>query len=339
MLDIHAELNRLQYGKTKRYIRLNPMPFGLGMQITGRVHTLLIGLAFGRKSIISPHNDPYTPIYSQMYSNFEPSNHPEKLVDPTVDQVEDGLYYHQSNVWIGDPKISAIFRKHLCDKLGWPADRWYEIEGKVFDWLPVTDEMKTFCLRKEKELRVDRDTLGLHYRRGDKKNESAYVPTQVYQHALFSVHQKWKFKKLFIASDSANAIDEIHPPEGVEVIFDYDEKRYNNANHSMLINNPDLALEETSTAFKNIWLLSRCGAVVGQDNAHFSTLAYASIAAHSGGGRGALIDGRIALKKSPILAAYYKLKVAVRAQLRRCLPWATSSSRLRRLKNRGKVGT
>ena len=120
-------------------------------------------------------------------------------------------------------------------------------------------------------------------------------------------------------------------PDGVELIFDVGEPRHNNANHKMLIDSPQLAQQETEIAFKNIALLSRCGGLIGQTNAHFATLAASSIVARTGRcDRIKLIDVHIAEKRSRNIFIYFSIKRKIRALLRRIFPWLTARSRMAR---------
>ena len=123
-----------------------------------------------------------------------------------------------------------------------------------------------------------------------------------------------------LASDSPDAAAEIQLPPRVKLIFDSDEKRYNNANHKMLFRNPDLARQETFTAVKNLTLLSACGGIVGQDNAHFATIASAIIASSGSPTRIILLNGKLAEFEVPILGLYFRLKRTVRAFVRNRLP-------------------
>src|SRR6202042_2653128 len=85
------------------------------------------------------------------------------------------------------------------------------------------------------------NTLGVHLRRGDKNVETAYVSAKHFNAPIARIYKVGRFDSVFLASDSPQAAAEIDLPPGVKLIFDRDEKRYNNANHKMLFCNPDLA--------------------------------------------------------------------------------------------------
>ena len=164
-------------------------------------------------------------------------------------------------------------------------------------------------------------TLGVHLRRGDKRIESAYVPAAIFNQAIRRIHKVWNFDALFLASDNAETPDELDLPFGVKLIFDTTEKRYNNANHKMLLANPSLAHEETYVAFKNLRLLAACGGIVGQDNAHFATIAASYILQRDANpDRVVLLDGWIAEKHSASLRLFYEVKRKTREFVKRIVP-------------------
>lgn len=333
-LRLRADLERLQYGHCARYVRYKPLPFGLGAQITGRLETLILALALERKAIFDRDDPPYGQIFVPLHRNFEQTSGHEVPLNPLLDQEENGIYYSPAEISIKSAAVRDVIKQRVCERLFWPLARWTELEGELFNWMTVVPDIAEYCGSELQRLGVDGDTLGVHYRRGDKRVETAYVPAHAYNAAISAVHATWKFSKLFIASDSPNALAEIEAPHGVAVIFDTTEQRYNNANHRMLFDRPELAEAETKTAFKNIWLLAQCGGVVGQDNAHFAVLSAASVAARTGTTRGKLIEGKMAQNNSRSIAYYFEIKAALRAILRRLAPWATASARLKRRNRR-----
>jgi hypothetical protein len=84
-----------------------------------------------------------------------------------------------------------------------------------------------------------------------------------------------------------------------------------------------MAEQESYVAFKNIRLLCACGGIVGQNNAHFATLAASYILnrdSEAAAGRIVLIDGNIAQETMPHLRAMYLLKWTVRSLVKRVVP-------------------
>ncbi|MEA9598750.1 hypothetical protein VC178_02415 [Polynucleobacter sp. AP-Sanab-80-C2] len=117
--------------------------------------------------------------------------------------------------------------------------------------------------------------IGLHVRRGDKNSECPYVPNESYLREVRGLIFKNPQKKIlvFLSSDDPNAIEHIQTGLiGVDVRWDDCEARYNNFNAGMVAANPELALQESITAAKNISLLGECNYVIGMRHAQFTWL-------------------------------------------------------------------
>lgn len=336
--DLTALLGRhlddLQFGPCDRLLVFRPVPCGLGGQLSGRVLTLAMALALGRKAVFTSLSDaPYGQTFDALHG---PVDDLAGLDDAPVVAIEED---QAERIVIHDPRlmppIDTAFKRMLTSRisarLGVDASSAMLIDGVVFNWLRVLPRVAQWCEGQRARLGVDCNTLGVHFRRGDKAVETAFVPASVINAQIAEIHAIWPFAKLFLASDSPTAPQEIACPPGVTLIFDAEEQRFNNANHKMLMDQPELVEQETLVAFKNIHLLSVCGGMVGQDNAHFATIAGSAILA-----RGApserihLISGRIAEENSPVLALLFRLKKALRAIARRLLPHMTAGARLQR---------
>lgn len=331
---ILAELDRLQFGSTDKLILMRQAPIGLGGQITGRLDGLRVALALGRKAVFPRLDDPpYAQSFLSM--NTTSGDFPRHEDSPDVD-----LFAEQVSPFVSlDPmRFSAHHGRNeervlelIARRLSQPPLAGDLLNGIILEWLQLTPELKDYCELERSRLGVSDAALGVHFRRGDKAVETAFVPAAELNRRISLLYKKWRFTSIFLASDSPRAIEEINVPPGVKLIFDHEEKRYNNANHKMLIANPSLAKQETFVAMKNIYLLSACGGIVGQDNAHFATIAASRIAARQGNSdRIALVDGKFAEKNSPMLGQFFALKTAIRSLGRRLLPGLTAKRRLQR---------
>lgn len=332
---IHAELDALQFGKIDRYLYFRQLPIGLGGQITGRLDSLRLALAFGRKAIFNSAGDPP---YSQTY---------EPLCDgkPRDEECESGepldFLSNQKGhgVVVFDPLQIAVRHNEnqtkiiqaIGERLGIRDLDPLILDGMILSWMKVCPNVISFVEASRNRLGVTDMTLGVHLRRGDKTVESAFVPASEVNRRIAAMHNIWPFESVFLASDSPRAPEEIQIPAGVALIFDREENRYNNANHKMLMSNPALTAEETLTAYKNIALLSACGGIIGQDNAHFATLAAAVIAERRGDRETvSLIDGWHAEKASVAIRLYFSAKRWARRRVRSVLPWLTVRRRMQK---------
>jgi hypothetical protein len=329
---LFQELDRLQFGPCERQVVFRPVPCGLGGQISGRVQTLLLGLALNRRAHFSRLDDPpYGQTFVQLEGPGEPREYPDAIpvATPGAPQDDPLVCYDPLQMTDRGEELDRALMDHIAARLGVRVPSKFIVEGIIFKWLKPTAEMSAFCDRQRKRLGVDLDTLGVHFRRGDKSVETPFVPVAEINRRIAELHELWAYKKLFLASDSPLAPLEIACPPGVTLIFDDQEQRYNNANHKMLLSSPELGAQETQVAFKNISLLAHCGGLIGQHNAHFATLAGSAIAARDGSAeRVVIIDGALAEKRSPMLRAYFGTKRTIRALGRRLLPGLAMRARL-----------
>ena len=333
---ISQELNRIQYGRVTKYIFIEQLPIGFGGQISGRLLALKLALALDRKAVFSSHADPpYLQTFEPQYSNA-PTNmdwSAVDLFDPLLQQEAAFLRFNYLTAvkrldTVADRVEDWIHRKFV-QRYGIDSDA--NVESEIFAWMRLLPSAQSMVDAEKKRLGISLTTLGVHLRRGDKSVENAYVPAAEVNRAIGLVHQVWPFDSLFLASDSPNAMREIRLPPGVTLIFDETEKRYNNANHKMLFHNPELAQQETFTALKNLILLSLCGGIVGQDNAHFPVIASRIIASRNPeAGRIILLNGQLVEMNYPIIRRYYQVKRMVRARVREFLRQRWLQNRLLR---------
>jgi hypothetical protein len=324
--SVREELDRRQFGPAEKYLLVEQLPVGFGAQMSGRVLALKLSLALQRKAIFRHDSDPpylqtLEPQYSHIPLDIDWDS--ADLLDPLVEQAAVFLRY---DYWIASKRLELIADRVETWAQRKIAQRFVNvgitnIDGEILKWMRLLPSVQSAIDETQRSLGVSSKTLGVHLRRGDKSVETAYVPTKHFNHAISLIHQTWRFESIFLASDSPDAAAEIQLPPGVKLIFDRDEKRYNNANHKMLFRNPDLARQETFTAAKNLALLSACGGIVGQDNAHFAIIASAIIVSNGcSSSRINLVSGQLAEFEFPLLGLYFRLKRAVRAFVRTHLP-------------------
>ncbi|RYG88869.1 MAG: hypothetical protein EON59_03085 [Alphaproteobacteria bacterium] len=335
LANVSAELDRLQFGHSERRLFIKPVPIGLGGQVTGRKDALRLALALGRQAVFADLCDfPY----GQTFRPLGPPADADAI--PALARLdifgEDGagavLFDAGKDAVRGPPEIENRLLALVETRLGLKGLTGPLLDGAILAWMKPQASVAAYVEEQRQRLQIDDSTLGVHFRRGDKQVETAFVPASEFNRRIAAMHRAWPFRAVFLASDSPDAPSEIVLPHGVRLIFDTEEQRYNNANHKMLMSSPELVEQETRSAYKNIALLSACGGLIGQDNAHFATLAGSTILVrHGAPERVSLIDGRIAEKTSPWLRIRFRLQNSVRAAGRRLLPWMTASARMKRL--------
>jgi hypothetical protein len=326
---IRAELDRVQFGTGRPKIVLAQLPIGYGGQISGRITALKLALSLNRKAVFETDDDPpYVQTLNRPYQS-ETGGPPDRSVLGNVELFaaddRDICMFDYVHATRALSAVGSTFESWMAGNLErkyGPAINWENlIDGWIFEWLSFLPSFEDRAECDRNRLGISNSTLGVHFRRGDKSVESAYVPAGIVNDAIRRIHRSWPFESLFLASDDPQAPESIQPPPSVRLIFDRSEARYNNANHKMLMATPSMAAEETYIAFKNLRLLAGCGGLVGQTNAHFATIAASFILQRDGRSeRVTLIDGHIAERQSRLLGTAYRLKRKVRAAVKDILP-------------------
>lgn len=280
MLDraLKENLERLQFAEHERVILIDQLPIGYGGQLSKRLLGLKIGLALGRKAIFLDDADfPYIQSISRMFSW---PHDPALAADWPVLEVREPdprplarFDYFGAMKKLGRLTVEEWVKGLLAEKLELTPDDLQKLDGWLIRSLQFVPDFERRLGADVARLGVSKDVLGVHVRRGDKKVETAYVPLETINEAIRRIYAAWKFTSVFVATDSDKALRDLKLPQGVRLLFDRDEIRHNNANHKMLLAYPEMAAGETYVAFKNFRLLCECGGIVGQNNAHFASIA------------------------------------------------------------------
>jgi hypothetical protein len=183
------------------------------------------------------------------------------------------------DTWNAAPQIRAGHQYPICpidnihDEL--TRHQWCAILAHAICGSPkplLSDAIQAF--KKKSEWNSYDVLIGLHVRRGDKNTECPYIQTECYLYFLDQVASQNAGKKIgvFLATDDPSCVNDIKGRinPNISIIWDADEVRYNNYNAQMVANSPDLALQESLTAAKNICLLGECDYVIGMATAQFT---------------------------------------------------------------------
>ncbi|MCK1625455.1 hypothetical protein IVA98_20265 [Bradyrhizobium sp. 160] len=322
-------LDNLQFSPEQPVVVVDQLPIGYGGQLSRRLLGLKIALAINRKAVFLADGDkPYVQsIERQFASNFgEEALHGAPLLKldgghdaPKIVQLD--YFEAQKKLRAENLLLEKWVEKRLAEKHSLSANDLAKLDGWLLSWIRFLPEFEEQLRQDTDRLGVCTTTLGVHLRRGDKHVESPYVPASLINKAIHQIHRNWPFESIFLASDDPEADSVIEAPTGVRIVFDKTEKRYNNANHKMLMANPKIAAQETYVAFKNLRLLAQCGGIVGQDNAHFATIAASHILYKGGNSdRVVLLNGNAAKADSALIQTYYVLKLNLRKAAKQILP-------------------
>jgi hypothetical protein len=315
-------LNCIQSIDNKKEIHFSHDPTGLGGQISRRILALRIAYITGaRASFPNETMYPYEMCFDQL---------------PSYMNVVDGIDIFSEDVsWVGAVKFNFWdfwgdeARKNVVYNYIPPGLNDDVINGGLlFDgvlesFLKLNSNYNYKVKNEITKLNLPEKYIAVHFRRGDKTAETPYVPAKIYRNAVIEVANNTGVNNIFVASDSPSAIDDLDLPSRFNVLFDSSERRLNNANHKFLMKNRGESAAETLVAIKNIEILSNSLAVVGQDNAHFATIAASRVYLNSGGTYfGKLLRGNI-MMDSLGWSIFYGTKNIIKTALKALLPWAT----------------
>jgi hypothetical protein len=184
-------------------------------------------------------------------------------------------------------------------------DRFF-FEGQLLTRLKPLKEFVEYAEQVKARIRFTNPIISMHIRRGDKYVEAPYVPLRIYIDSVKKIRAQTGIEKVFVTSDSEEAIQSLPRDIGIEFIYDDQEPRYDNANHRFLRNNPKLASQETFTAYKIYQLLADADYIIGPDNAHLTLLGASLNSARTGNTQNKLlIPGT--LKFKPDVIRYWPL--------------------------------
>jgi len=309
-----AELDRRQFDASVPALVMRQPRVGWGGQLSYRILGLRLALAIGRRAVFWGHDDPpygqaFLPMFVDTPVNevgavpFDLDAAPNAPV-MICDYLD--VERRQDKSW---PEIEALADARIAALLGLPRVDALALTGTLLGWMRLTPTMAAGIANAAGHLGVGERTLGIHLRRGDKQIESAFIPPVEFNRRIAALHARWPFDSVLLASDYAQAPKLLKLPDGVRLIFDTAEKRYNNANAKMLDRTPDLAEQETLTAARNVFLLAACGGLIGQENGNFGRLAAAAIAARgTPAERIDLIDARLLEREDPIRSRIFRVR-------------------------------
>lgn len=275
---IHTKLDKLQFEtsiESGKFLIIKINFIGYGGQLSMRMLGIKLAYIFDRTVIFDDRDTPYL----NYYKPISCLNIKDIEVLPAVklrlhETQEDKVVYLDFDEYWSSFKNRRYFNNWVPKELtNLPQSKEY-FNGQLLLRFELFPEYIEYVDISKKRIGFSKSIIGVHIRRGDKKNESSYVPMRIYSYFLKKASKETGIKKVFITSDSDEIFSDLPQNLGLEYIYDKEERRYNNANHEFIANNPGLKRQETLTAIKILELLSDCDCIIGQINTHFTTLAY-----------------------------------------------------------------
>tara|TARA_R100001509_G_scaffold148320_1_gene106045 strand:- start:13674 stop:14513 length:840 start_codon:yes stop_codon:yes gene_type:complete len=202
----------------------------------------------------------------------------------SIDDINDSscsLIYFDFDYYWNHPQYKDHYQCWRPDGIS-----YIEFCGAILDEFKLLPDYQEYVDSVRQRLSIDHETIGLHIRRGDKGIETGkhtFVSLDGYEREVRKASEKLGSKRVFISSDSEEAMGEMkNRLDGYDVFWDEDEKRYDNANWSMVKENPEMRRDETMTGAKIIDLFGSCGHVIGQENTQFAKLGGSLCCARTG---------------------------------------------------------
>jgi hypothetical protein len=154
--------------------------------------------------------------------------------------------------------------------------QWCSIIANIIFGRP-SEYLKKHIQQKKIEINWEKypKYIGLHIRRGDKNTENPIIPINIYVNYLNEIYKVNPGSDLgiYLSSDSEKTYDDLSKFIDKDlIVFDLNEKRYNNYNAGMVQKNKELAFQESLTCAKNITILGECDYVLGMSTAQFTWL-------------------------------------------------------------------
>lgn len=276
---LRLRIDELQSGRSSgRFVLFNHDPTGLGGQIARRVLAIRVGLISNRTAVFIdedffPYENAFRPLASFLGSVENLPELDERLDEDPAPVV----IFNFWSFWQNEPLKAKIYG-HVPNELSDLDEPKLAVDGTILSSFRLTREYEDAIAPYLNKIGSLWPIIGVHFRRGDKFVETPYVSAATYRASIESIAGRYNIRNVFVSSDSADAVSELDlDPTKFNIFFDESELRYNNANHKFLMKNPDLASQETKTAIRNIYMLSKCTKLVGQSNAHFASLAAGGI--------------------------------------------------------------
>lgn len=262
----------------KKYLICDLPWGGFGAILDRRIVVAKIAEDYGRRIIFRIGDHQYDEPFENdhFFDKFD-----EKILDFNYSQQEDSIVYFNHQHWL--------------DKIWIPSKkkRIPFVDGKILNSFKLKDSYQKNINQTLEKYPSIRNSIALHIRRGDKScnitGHGSVVSAESLVHACLNIINAYGKKTVYLNSHSIDAIHEIGKvlnQHKIEYFYDEDEIRYNDKNWKIVLDNPDLKIQETTSSIKVIYTMSECFHVIGANNVQFPKLSSYLLSYRSNGTRG-----------------------------------------------------
>lgn len=245
---------------------------GFGALVSRRLLITYLAEKYGRKPIVAYRNCLYDDPY--VSEHIVPENTEVFTFTYSEDQDDKYAFFDFDYYWNNDLKFTEFG--------SFDTEFNYIEKGKTLSSLKLKDSYKEAVSDMVSKFPQISESIAVQIRRGDKTDESPYVPYLSYVDHCKKIRIKYGIESVFLTSDSLDALLEVKyllEVQGFTCFFDEEEARYDNANYRMVQSMPALKSQESLTGTKIIYFMSKAQHILGQKNTHFTQLA-AMLQAH-----------------------------------------------------------
>jgi len=250
---------------------------GFGAMYARRKLIMQIAEAFEREPVFRYTNyvyeDPFMPLSTTLSVLKEQKINEVKKFNFT--KTDDVAVFFDFNTYWGSQYCSQYQCWH-------PQDKTYlKYSGEMYNKLKLNEQYTlevTNSIQKIKDMwsiETFKDVVGLHFRKGDKINESLYM-SEDFIISFIKENFDITKQKVFITSDDEECIlNLIKKCPEISFIYDKNEKRYGRqdlSNVELVAKDASLKHSETLTFAKNTEILKQCFCVVGCYNVQLTKI-------------------------------------------------------------------
>lgn len=264
----------------KKYLLCDLPRGGFGAILDRRIVVSKIAENYNREVIFRIGDNQYDDPFEWTY-DFNPQNIDKNIIKFDYTNQKDSIVYfdHQhwlESIWIPSKRKRTPFT-----------------DGKIFNSYKLKNRYQKIVDDTLKKYPLIKESISLHIRRGDISNpitgHGKYTSLESLVQTCLDVINVYGKRPIYLNSDSVEAIHEVGrmlDKHNIQWFYDDDEIRYNGENWKIVLENPNLKIQETLVGIKIIYTMSESFHIVGANNVQFPKLASFLLSYRSNGSKG-----------------------------------------------------